>query len=128
VAGNQAGLVDNDWPLMNGRVFPSDYWIGGALQSLLHSQAAVQFNHRLMGYTVAILALGLAGAAWRAREIADHMRTLVFAVAALVVAQAALGIMTLIAQAPLPLSQMHQALATIVLGASVILAWRGRRA
>jgi heme a synthase len=128
VAGNQAGLVDNDWPLMNGRVFPSDYWIGGALQSLLHSQAAVQFNHRLMGYTVAVLALGLAVAAWRAREIADHMRTLVFAVAALVVAQAALGIMTLIARAPLPLSQMHQALATIVLGAAVILAWRGRRA
>jgi cytochrome c oxidase assembly protein subunit 15 len=128
VAGNQAGLVDNDWPLMNGRVFPSDYWTGGFWQSLLHSQAAVQFNHRLMGYTVAVLALGLAVAAWRAREIADHMRTLVFAVAALVVAQAALGIMTLIARAPLPLSQMHQALATIVLGAAVILAWRGRRA
>ncbi len=128
VAGNQAGLIDNDWPLMNGRVFPSDYWIGGAIQSLLHSQAAVQFNHRLMGYTIAVLALGLAVAAWRAREIADHMRTLVFAVAALIVAQAGLGIMTLMTQAPLPLSQMHQALAAIVLGAAVVLAWRGRRA
>jgi cytochrome c oxidase assembly protein subunit 15 len=157
VAGNQAGLVDNDWPLMNGRIFPSDYWIGGALQSLLHSQAAVQFNHRLMGYTVAILALALAVAALglpkpaRPREGGDpgvlsssavlpeknlgprlrgdeRMKMLVFLVAALVVAQAALGIMTLMAQAPLPLSQMHQALATIVLGAAVILAWRGRRA
>ncbi len=128
VAGNQAGLVDNDWPLMNGRVLPSDYWIGGGLQSLLHSQAAVQFNHRLMGYAVAILTLGLAVAAWRARAIADHMRTLVFVVAALVVAQAALGIITLMARAPLPLSQMHQGLAAIVLGAAVVLAWRGRRA
>ena len=127
VAGNQGGLVDNDWPLMNGRVFPSDYWTLGA-RSLLRSQAAVQFNHRLMGYTVAALALGLAVAAWRARESASYLRTLVFIVAALVVAQAGLGIVTLMAQAPLPLAQSHQALATVVLGAAVILAWRGRRA
>jgi cytochrome c oxidase assembly protein subunit 15 len=128
VAGNQAGLVDNDWPLMNGRIFPSDYWIDGFWRSLLRSQAAVQFNHRLMGYTVAALALGLAVAAWRAREAASYLRTLVFIVVALVVTQAGLGIMTLMAGAPLPLAQTHQALATIVLGAAVVLAWRGRRA
>jgi cytochrome c oxidase assembly protein subunit 15 len=133
VAGNQAGLVDNDWPLMNGRVFPSDYWIGGVWRSLLHSQAAVQFNHRLMGYTVAALALVLAVAALRGNPNGDErikdrsVQMLVFLVAALVVAQAALGIITLMAHAPLPLSQMHQALATIVLGAAVVLAWRGRR-
>ena len=127
VAGNQAGLVDNDWPLMNGRVFPSDYWTQG-VRSLLRSQAAVQFNHRLIGYTVAALALGLAVAAWQAREAAATLRTLVFIVAALVVAQAGLGIMTLMAGAPLPLAQTHQALATIVLGATVVLAWSGRRA
>jgi cytochrome c oxidase assembly protein subunit 15 len=134
VAGNQAGLVDNDWPLMNGRVFPSDYWIGGVWQSLLHSQAAVQFNHRLMGYTVAALALALAVVALRSthnpaeRSENSQLQMLVFLVTVLVVAQAGLGVMTLMAQAPLPLSQMHQALATIVLGAAVVLAWRGRRA
>ena len=31
VAGNQAGLIDNDWPLMDGRLVPADYWQGGAL-------------------------------------------------------------------------------------------------
>ena len=134
VAGNQAGLIDNDWPLMNGRVFPFDYWIGGVGQSLLHSQAAVQFNHRLMGYTVAALALALAVVALRStpnpaeRSKNGQLQMLVFLVAALVIAQAGLGIMTLMAQAPLPLSQTHQALATIVLGAAVVLAWRGRRA
>jgi cytochrome c oxidase assembly protein subunit 15 len=138
VAGNQAGLVDNDWPLMNGQVFPSDYWSGGFWQSLLHSQAAVQFNHRLMGYIVAVLALGLAIMAARIRppnpaqderiRNAGPLQMLVFLAAALVVAQVGLGIMTLLAQAPLALSQLHQALAAIVLGAAVVLAWRGRRA
>ncbi|HEX4197151.1 MAG TPA: COX15/CtaA family protein [Caulobacteraceae bacterium] len=128
VAGDQAGLVDNDWPLMNGRIFPVDYWIGGTWQSLLHSQAAVQFNHRLMGYTVAVIALALAVAAGRAREASNGLRLLAFGVAALVVAQASLGVMTLMARAPLPLSQLHQALAAVVLSAAVALAWRGRRA
>jgi cytochrome c oxidase assembly protein subunit 15 len=125
VAGNQAGLVDNDWPLMNGQVFPSDYWTQG-WRSLLRSQAAVQFNHRLMGYAIVVLALALALIAVR-RPQNPRMKILVFAVAALVVAQAGLGIMTLMAGEPLPLAQMHQALATIVLGAAVVLAWRGRR-
>ncbi len=44
VAGNRAGLVYNDWPLMNGRWFPSDYLQGGLWHSALHSQAAVQFT------------------------------------------------------------------------------------
>ncbi len=137
VAGNQAGLVDNDWPLMNGRIFPSDYWIDGIGHSLLRSQAAVQFNHRMMGYTVAVFALALAVSAARTSppipgneriKVAGPLRLLVFLVAALVIAQASLGIMTLMAHAPLALSQMHQALAAIVLGAAVILAWRGQRA
>ena len=51
VAGAQAGLIYNDWPLMGGRLFPKAYWInGGVWRSLLHSQAAVQFNHRLVAY------------------------------------------------------------------------------
>ena len=127
VAGNQAGLVDNDWPLMNGRAFPSDYWVDGPWRSLLRSQAAVQFNHRLVAYAIVALALGLAVAAWRARELAGQTRMLVLGVAALVFAQASLGIATLMAHAPLNLSQMHQGLATVVLGFAVILAWRSRR-
>jgi cytochrome c oxidase assembly protein subunit 15 len=128
VAGNQAGLVDNDWPLMNGRIFPQDYWSGGFWRSLLHSQAAVQFNHRLLGYVLAALAVSLAVGAARTRSLARQARPLAFLAAALVVVQASLGIATLLAHAPLGLSQAHQATAAIVLAAAVALAWRSRRA
>jgi heme a synthase len=128
VAGNQAGLVDNDWPLMNGRIFPVDYWAGGLSTTLLHSQAAVQFNHRLVAYVVAALALGLAIAALRSRTLAGQTRALALTAAALVFGQACLGVATLMARAPLALSQAHQACAAIVLGCVVILAWRARRA
>src|SRR5215469_4637328 len=48
VAGNHAGLIDNDWPLMNGYIFPPDYAGKTLWATLAHSQAAVQFNHRMV--------------------------------------------------------------------------------
>ena len=61
VAGDRAGLVFNDWPLMNGRIFPADYLEGGGvLRALLHSQAAVQFNHRIGAYLLMLCAAAAA--------------------------------------------------------------------
>jgi cytochrome c oxidase assembly protein subunit 15 len=128
VAGNEAGLVDNDWPLMGGRFFPADYWIGGFWRSLLHSQAAVQFNHRLVAYAVLIVAVALVLDAMRTRILTIPERLIAFLTGGLVLVQVLLGIATLMAYAPWPLSQLHQALATVVLGAAVLQAWRARRA
>ncbi|MFX8766586.1 COX15/CtaA family protein, partial [Acinetobacter baumannii] len=52
VAGNQAGRIYTDWPLMDGRFFPALYATKGqGLWGVLaHSQAAVQFNHRMVAY------------------------------------------------------------------------------
>jgi len=128
VAGNKAGLVDNDWPLMNGRLFPSDYWAGGLWRTLLHGQAAVQFNHRLVAYLIFILGVALLVDAMRNRILSLPERLLAFLTGGLVVAQVLLGIVTLVTYAPEPLSQLHQAVATIVLAAAVAQAWRARRA
>jgi len=128
VAGNQAGLIYNDWPLMAGQVFPRAYIDGGVFHSLLHSQAAVQFNHRLVAYILVASALGLAIAAFRAPALARHTRRLFVFLAGLVTLQACLGIATLMARAPLSLSAMHQAGAAIVLACATALAWRSQRA
>jgi cytochrome c oxidase assembly protein subunit 15 len=127
VAGNQAGLVYNDWPLMNGAVFPHAYWSVG-LKSLLHSQAAVQFNHRLVAYGLFTCALAAGIAATRSRRLPMQTRWLFVGLAGLVTVQALLGIATLMARAPLGLSAVHQAGAAIVLALATTLAWRVRRA
>jgi cytochrome c oxidase assembly protein subunit 15 len=127
VAGNQAGLVDNDWPLMNGNLFPVDYWVAG-WTSLLRGQAAVQFNHRLVAYAIIALAVVLEIGALRSRRLSPSGRILAILVGGLALFQAALGIMTLIARAPVVLSQLHQAWAAMLLAAAVVQAWRARRA
>ena len=128
VAGNQAGLVYNDWPLMAGQMFPRAYIDGGFWRSLLHSQAAVQFNHRLGAYVLLAMAVSFAVAAVRDRTLAAPVRGLFVAMALLVCLQAGLGIGTLMMQAPLGMSALHQAMAAIVLAVAVTLSWRSRSA
>lgn len=128
VAGNKAGMVYTDWPLMDGRWFPADYAGPGVWSTLAHSLAAVQFNHRLGAYTVFALAVAFALAAVRSTSLARPVKTLAVALAAIVTLQASLGIVTLRWGAPLGLSLAHQLGAVALLTTATALAWRARRA
>jgi len=47
VAGNRAGLVYNEFPMMGGRFVPQDYWdLQPAWRNFTENLSAVQFNHR----------------------------------------------------------------------------------
>jgi cytochrome c oxidase assembly protein subunit 15 len=127
VAGNRAGLVYNDWPLMNGRVFPRAYLDGGLWRSMLHSLAAVQFNHRLGAYILFVAAWTVAMLARRSPWMPASAKVLSLGLALLVTAQATLGIATLMMGDPFGMAVMHQALAALVLASAIALAWRVRR-
>jgi cytochrome c oxidase assembly protein subunit 15 len=133
VAGNHAGLVDNDWPLMNGRVVPDDYVARGAAghglwATLAHSPAAVQFNHRMVGYTVFVLAVALAGTMLTSRQASAQVKLAAGVVAVAVSGQVVLGIATVMTAAPLGLSIAHQLWAVVLLTSALWLAWRLQRA
>jgi cytochrome c oxidase assembly protein subunit 15 len=129
VAGNQAGRIYTDWPLMDGRFFPATYAAKGEgfWNVLAHSQAAVQFNHRMIGYLLfaSVLAYFIGIAKGRAP---DGAKRLAFWLAGAVTLQALLGVMTLKMATPLALGLIHQFGATCVLTLAVALAWRVRRA
>jgi cytochrome c oxidase assembly protein subunit 15 len=111
VAGNHAGLVNADWPLMSGRLVPSDYWQGSAWATLAHGAAAVQFNHRLLAY--GLLIAGLTMAALRPRPLN-------LCIAGLLIVQVALGVASLWLTVPLPLAMLHQFSAATLLAAATI--------
>jgi len=127
VAGNHAGLIDNDWPLMNGYFVPPDY-VGKTLWgTLAHNQASVQFNHRMVAYLVVICAVGITGAGLNSRILMGQSRALALAVGIVALLQATLGIATLMSHVPLQLGLAHQAGAAILLATATALAWRVRR-
>ena len=127
VAGNDAGLVYNDWPLMNGALIPDDYAAGGLWATLAHSQGAVQLHHRLVAYLLTAAAVALGVAAWRDRYLSPASKGLGLALALAVLVQAGLGVATLMARAPLSLSIAHQLTAALLLTLAVAFAWRVRR-
>jgi cytochrome c oxidase assembly protein subunit 15 len=127
VAGNHAGLIYNDWPLMNGRLTPDDYWAGGLWATVAHSQGAVQLHHRLIAYGLALVAVALGLGAWRSTYLGPTPKLLGAAVAAAILLQVVLGVATLMLHAPLGLSIAHQLMAALVFSLAIAFAWRVRR-
>jgi cytochrome c oxidase assembly protein subunit 15 len=127
VAGNDAGRIYNDWPLMNGALVPDDYLGPSLWATLAHSQGATQLHHRLLAYVLTLVAVGLGVAAWRSRYLAHTSKLLAAALAAAVVGQAVLGVVTLVLVAPVALSIAHQLAAAFVFALAIVFAWRVRR-
>ncbi|MGH7023913.1 MAG: COX15/CtaA family protein [Caulobacteraceae bacterium] len=125
VAGNHAGLIDADWPLMGGRVFPSTYWRGSLWATFVHGPAAAQFNHRLWAY--GLLLAGFALAAGSFTQWGRAFRPLALSIAGLLCVQVALGVAALLLIVPLTLAMAHQFTAVTLLALATMLAWRARR-
>jgi len=124
VAGTHAGLTYNTWPLMDGGIVPSGYlaqspaWI-----NIFENVASIQFNHRMLGYIVFLMALWIWGRAVSLREIV--IRRAVGWLLIAILAQIILGIITLLKVVPINLALAHQAGAILVF---LLAAWTVRSA
>ncbi|HYC25822.1 MAG TPA: COX15/CtaA family protein [Roseiarcus sp.] len=119
VAGLRAGLADNSWPLMDGRLIPSGLWaLTPWWRNLFEDGTSVQFEHRALGYVIVAFALGQALAAARAGPASPLARR-AMGLAALAFAQAAIGVATLILVVPIGAGLLHQAFAMLLFGAAV---------
>lgn len=124
VAGLNAGLSYNTWPLMDGAVVPADlllqnpWWI-----NFFENPKTVQYIHRLGAYVL------LAASVWHMISLARQLpgtvhlrRSIVLFL--LIICQAALGITTLLMHVDIHVALAHQGVALIVLGFAIA-HWRG---
>ena len=118
VAGLDAGMSFNTWPLIDGSFIPAadrlwfetPWW-----RNLFENALTVQFNHRMLAYAMWVLAL------WHAFDARGSVAFgSAVTVAILITLQGVLGIVTLLHVAPLGLALAHQGLAVIVLTAAVL--------
>jgi heme a synthase len=113
VAGHDAGLTYNTWPLMDGRFVPTGLArLEPAWLNLVDNIVAIQFNHRIGAYVLAAAILIYSLGAWGAAPPARARARLL---AVLVLAQVAVGIATLVYVVPIGLALAHQGLALILL-------------
>jgi cytochrome c oxidase assembly protein subunit 15 len=121
VAGNDAGLAYNTWPLMEGRLVPEQLFVHEpAWRNHFESVPLVQLEHRLLAYLTVLGALGLfvgSGAWWSRSPLPGAARLALALVAGLALGQLALGLATLLLVVPIPLAAAHQAGALLLVTA-----------
>jgi len=123
VAGLDAGLVYNTWPLIDGSFVPGGehlLFLHPAWRNFFESTLTVQFDHRMVAYLIWLLVMVHANDAWRARREVNGALML----AGAVTLQAVLGIVTLLEQAPIPLALTHQMVAILVFTVAIVHAER----
>ena len=119
VAGLDAGLSHNTWPLMDGHFIPPAgdlYVMTPAWVNHFENAMTVQFQHRMAAYLILALA---SLQAWALRGSGAPARRAT-AFAALVLTQAAIGIMTLLLVVPLWAGLLHQATAVLLLAMATV--------
>jgi cytochrome c oxidase assembly protein subunit 15 len=127
VAGLDAGMGFNTWPLINGAFVPSG--LGEASPwylNLFENPLTVQFDHRMLGYSVVLASLGQL--AWLAlRRAPQPLLGSAMTLALLGVLHATLGVWTLLLAVPIPLGLAHQAGAIAVFATALYHFWLSRR-
>lgn len=113
VAGIDAGRAFPTWPLMGDGFFPPDpFQITPVWRNFFEDAGLVQFIHRVSGYLLAIFAVVVCARAWRSPN--RQTRFAFNAVLAAMAVQIALGILTVLHSAPLPLGLAHQVMAVLL--------------
>jgi cytochrome c oxidase assembly protein subunit 15 len=127
VAGLHAGLIYNTWPLMDGRFLPENpFFSAPRWINFFENPGLAQFDHRLGAYVVALAAIVVWWSAMRTRPT-GAARTSAYAILTITLMQIALGIATLLNQAPILLSALHQLTALALLSVAVWHAFEVRR-
>jgi cytochrome c oxidase assembly protein subunit 15 len=117
VAGLDAGLVYNTWPLMDGKIIPQGLY--PSLLAPFEDVTTAQFNHRIVAYVVTALTAALWIAERRTAQTRETALTGNLLLGALAL-QVVLGVWTLLAAAPVWLSALHQFGAVALLTAALV--------
>ena len=119
VAGLNAGLIHNTWPLMNeGKLIHETVFIEQSplWRNFVEGKSGVQFTHRYLAYIV----VGLIAMIWfksRKYDLTHPQSNGISALLILVLVQFVLGVFTLIFAVPLWLGILHQVGAFFLLAA-----------
>jgi len=126
VAGLHAGAVHNTWPLMEGKLIPDGLFaLSPAWRNLFENTLTVQFIHRFFAYLLLLVVIFHALRLEKILPGSRHARRASILLA-LIVMQAAFGIITLLSGVPIEWGLLHQAVALLVLAFSVA-HWRSTK-
>jgi heme a synthase len=126
VAGLRAGKIYNTWPEIDGAFIPASgrlFFEAPWWRNLFDNSLTVQFDHRMVAYALLLLAVLHVFDAIRSRAGMAAVNGALW-LAAVIILQATLGILTLLNAASIVLALTHQGVAIVVLTLAVLQAER----
>ncbi|SFN66830.1 COX15/CtaA family protein [Nitrosospira briensis] len=119
VAGIQAGLAYNTFPLMDGHIIPPElFMLEPWYLNFFDNMTTVQFDHRLIAWTLAIL-ISIFWFRSRSVPLSGSARLACTLLLVMLAVQISLGISTLLLVVPLSLAAAHQAGAVLLVTAAL---------
>ncbi|SFN30746.1 cytochrome c oxidase assembly protein subunit 15 [Nitrosospira briensis] len=119
VAGIQAGLAYNTFPLMDGHIIPPElFMLEPWYLNFFDNMTTVQFDHRLIAWTLAIL-ISIFWFKSRSVPLSGSARLACTLLLVMLAVQISLGISTLLLVVPLSLAAAHQAGAVLLVTAAL---------
>jgi len=117
VAGLNAGLIYNTFPLMLGEVFPSEgFQLTPWYLNFFEDIPTVQFDHRWLAISTFLFVVAI----WfMSRAEMPNVRTRANVLLGIALLQVTLGISTLLLVVPIPLAAAHQAGAVALFAAAI---------
>lgn len=123
VAGLDAGLAYNTFPLMDGHWVPNGlYVMEPAWRNHFENVTMVQFQHRIGAYVTTAAIVIFVATVWRQAHkfaIGSRLKRHLMLLSAALVVQMALGIMTLLGGVPIMLASKHQAVAALLFAIAI---------
>ncbi|MBM3618535.1 MAG: heme A synthase [Alphaproteobacteria bacterium] len=123
VAGLDAGLAYNTFPLMDGHWVPNGlYVMEPAWRNHFENVTMVQFQHRIGAYITTFAIVAFVVAVWKQTHkvtIGSRLKRYLMLLSAALVVQMALGIMTLLGGVPIMLASKHQAVAALLFAIAI---------
>lgn len=113
VAGLNAGLASDTWPLMQGRLFPEVDWSKGALWAFTHDPFLLHFVHRWWAWVAVAFLIVLARVCRRAGD-----RPASVAIHTAFGTQVILGIATVMTGVSLWIAVLHQLVGALLVAAT----------
>lgn len=121
VAGLDAGMIYDEFPLMGGRIIPSD-WRDAQLswwRNWTENPSAVQFAHRSLAIGTILATTLLFFKSRRIPQLPVSVSRAMNLTTAAAWSQGALGVSTLLMHVPIPLASAHQAGSIILMSCFV---------
>ena len=122
VAGNEAGLVYNEFPMMGGQWIPDDIinpYMDPAWKNVFENSVTVQFIHRCLAVSTWSIAVITALRCGLNPTTLPKITTAAHVAAGAATMQATLGISTLLMAVPVHLAATHQAGAMVLLACAI---------